>query len=117
MEDVLSLKHLFNCIISGRKSLFCIRFLEILDSLCTKKNFDGGTMWCYCKRTAVPAQYLSEIRNNIRLYKGVPENFKNEKCKTCLKILDDLLDVVYSEEMYNLFIEKQSSSKYSFHFD
>jgi len=50
-----------------------------------------------------PEQELSKISDNIRLNKGVPEIFENKKCKPCLIILDDLLDVVFSEQVCNLF--------------
>ena len=55
------------------------------------------------KRTAVPDRELSKISNNIRLNKCVPENFENKNGKPCLIILDDLLDVVDSKEVCNLF--------------
>jgi len=107
MEDDLKLKHPFTAIISGQtgsgKSSFCVRFLQNLKSLCTEQNFAGGIIWCYSERTAVPDRELSKISNNIRLNKGVPENFENKNGKPCLIILDDLLDIVYSKEVCNLF--------------
>jgi len=71
---------------------------------------------CYYQRTAVPAQELSEIRDDIRFNEGVPENFENKKGKPCLIILDDLLNDVYSEEVCSLY-ERQSSPKYQCNFD
>jgi len=106
MDDDLKLKHPFIAIISGPtgsgKSSFCVRFLQNLKSLCTEQNFDGGIIWCYSERTAVPDRELSEISNNIRLNKGVPEKFENKNGKPCLIILDDQLGV-YSKEVCNLF--------------
>ena len=55
------------------------------------------------ERTAVPDRELSELNNTIRVHKGVPENFENKNGKRCLIILDELLDVAYSEEVCNLF--------------
>jgi hypothetical protein len=60
-------------------------------------------MWCYTESTTVPEQEFSEISDNIRYNKVVPENFENKKGKPCLLILDDLLDFVYSKEVCNLF--------------
>jgi ABC-type phosphate transport system ATPase subunit len=81
MDDHLKLKHPFTAIISeptgSGKSSFCVRFLQKLKSLCTEQNFDGGIIWCYSERTAVPDRELSKISNNIRLNKGVPETFKS----------------------------------------
>ena len=82
---------------------FWVRFLQNINSLCTEKNFDGGIIWCYSERTAVPDRELSKISNNIRLNKGVQENFENKNGKPCLIKLDDQLDFVYSKEVCNLF--------------
>jgi len=107
MDDDLKLKHPFTAIISGPtgsgKSSFCVRFMQNLKSLCTEQNFDGGIIWCYSERTAVHDRELSKISNNIRLNKGVPENFENKNGKPCLIIVDVLLDVVYSNNVCNLF--------------
>jgi hypothetical protein len=102
MDDDLKLKHPFTAIISGPKgstksSLF-IRFLHNLNSLCTEKNFDGGIIWCFGERTAVPEQELLKISDNIRFYGGVPNNCEKKNGKPGLIILDDLLDV-HSEEV------------------
>ena len=106
MGDV-KFKHPFTSIVSGPtgsgKSTFCIRLLQNLKSLCTEQAFNGGIYWCYSERIAVPDQDLSELSNNIRVHKGVPENFENKNGKPCLIILDDLLDVVYSKEVCKLF--------------
>jgi len=77
--------------------------LQNLDSLCTEQDFDGGVIWCYSERTAVPEQQLALLRNNIRINEGVPDNFDNTQGKPCLIILDDLLIDVYSKEVCSLF--------------
>jgi len=107
MSNDLRFKHPFTCIISGPtgsgKSSFCLRFLQNLDSLCTEQDFDGGVIWCYSERTAVPEQQLALLRKNIRINEGVPDNFDNTQGKPCLIVLDDLLNDVYSKEVCNLF--------------
>ena len=49
-SDYLKIKHPFSCMVCGAsgsgKCSFCIRFLQILDALCTKRNFGGGVIWC-----------------------------------------------------------------------
>ena len=106
MDDDLRLKHPFTSIISGPtgsgKSTFCIRLLQNL-KLCTEQEFNGGIVWCFGERSAVPDPKLSELNNTIRVHKGVPDNFVNKNGKPCLIILDDLLDVAYSKEVCNLF--------------
>jgi len=88
MSNDLRLKHPFTCIISGPsgsgKSSFCLRFLQNLDSLCTKQDFDGGVIWCYSERTAVPEQQFALLRKNIRINEGVPENFDNTRANRVL---------------------------------
>ena len=59
------------------KSSFCVRFLQNLDALCMERDFDGGVIWCYSKKTA----------------RGRP----------CLVIFHDLLNDVYSKQMCDLF--------------
>ena len=107
MSNDLRFKHPFTCIISGPsgsgKSSFCLRFLQNLDSLCTEQDFDGGVIWCYSERTAVPKQQLDLLRENIRINEGAPENFDNTQGKPCLIILGDHLNDVYSKEVCILF--------------
>ena len=107
MSNDLRFKHPFTCIISGPsgsgKSSFCFWFLQNLDSLCTEQDFDGGVIWCYSERTAVPEQQLALLRKNTRINEGVTENFDNTQGKPCLIILDDLLNDVYSKDVCSLF--------------
>jgi GTPase SAR1 family protein len=73
--DEIKFKAPFTCIISGPsgsgKSSFCIRLLQNLKSLCTESRFDGGIIWCYSEKTAVPS--LGKI--NVSYHEGVPEEF------------------------------------------
>jgi len=59
MIDDLKFKHPFTCIISGPsdsgKSSFYVRFLHNHDALCTERDFDGGVIWCYSEKAAVPS--------------------------------------------------------------
>jgi len=117
MDDDLNFKHPFTCIISGpsgsNKSSFCIRFLQILDSLRTEKNFNGRIICCYRLRTAVTTEQLTILRSNIRFNEGVPENFEYKNCKPCLIILDDLLNDVYFKEVCNLFTKGNHHRSFS----
>ena len=112
MDDDLKFIHLFTAIISGPtgsgKSSFCIRFLQILNSQSTEQNFDGGIIWCVSKRTTVPTEQLTVLRNNIRFNEDVPENFENKHGKPCLIIHDDLLNDVYSKEVCHLFTKDRN---------
>ena len=103
MDYDLSLKHPFTAIFIGPtgsgKSTFCTRFLQNLKSLCNEKIFDCGIISCFRERTTVPERELRKISDNIRFYGGIRDNFEYKNGKPCLIILDDLLDVVYSEEV------------------
>jgi predicted ABC-type ATPase len=59
----------FTLIISGPKgsgkSSFCIKSLQNLDSVCSERDFDGGIIWCYSEKNAVPAQQLAGLRKKI----------------------------------------------------
>jgi len=79
------------------------KFIQNFKSLFTEQEFNGGILWCFGERTAVPARELSELNNTIRVHKDVPENFENKNGKPCLIILDDLLDVAYSKDVCDLF--------------
>jgi GTPase SAR1 family protein len=109
MSHDLRFKHPFSCIISGPsgsgKSSFCIRFLQNLDTLCTERNFDGGILWCYGEKNAIPSQQLASIDavGRVRYHEGVTENVLNEEDRPCLINLDDLSNEVYSKEVCHLF--------------
>ena len=64
MSEDLRLKLPFTCIISGPsvsgKSSFCIKLLQNFESLDTESKFDGGILWCYVEKNAVP---LSSRKN------------------------------------------------------
>jgi hypothetical protein len=106
MSYDLRFKQPFSCIIAGPsgsdKSSFCIKLLQNLESLCTESRFDGGILWCYGEKNAVPSlKFVSGKR--IEFHEGVPENFENSERKPALIILDDLLNETYSEEVCQLF--------------
>ena len=107
MTDYLKFKTPFTCIISGQggsgKSSFCFRLLQNLDSQCKERHFDGGIIRCYSDRTAVPSQQLAVLRKNISFNEGVPDNFGNAQARTCLVILDDLLNEVYLKKVCDFF--------------
>jgi len=73
-------------------------------------------IWCYSKRTAVPAQQLTVLRNNIRFSKVVPENYDNIQSRPCLIILDDLHRRLFEGSVQSIY-ESQPSPKFQFHFD
>ena len=56
-------KHPFTCIIPGPtgcgKTTFVIKLLRNLESQCTESRFEGGIIWCYSEKTAVPRQQLN----------------------------------------------------------
>jgi len=84
------------------KSSFCIRFLQNLDALCTERYFDGGVIWCYSEKTAVPSP--TELpKRDVHFNEGVPTDFENARGKPCLVIFDDLLKYVYSKQVRDLF--------------
>jgi hypothetical protein len=106
----LKFKHPFTCIISGPKgsgkSSFCIRFLQNLDSSSTESNFEGGILWCYSEKAAVPTRELALLRKKkqkVFYHEGLPSNFGNARGLPSLLILDDLLNEAYSPEGCNLF--------------
>jgi len=71
--------------------------------LCTERNFDGGIIWCYSEKTALPQQQLAVLKKKIRYNEGVSADFKNARGRPCLIILEDLLNDAYSKEVYDLF--------------
>jgi len=82
-SDDLKLKDPFTCILSGPsssgKSSFCIRFLQNLDALCTERDVDGGVIWCYSEKTAVPSPAVLPKKRDIRFNEGVPADFANAR--------------------------------------
>ena len=58
MDDDLRFKHPLTYIISGPtgsgKLSFCIRLLQIIKSLYTEHNIDGGIVWCYVREQRFP---------------------------------------------------------------
>jgi len=107
MIDDLKFKHPFTCILIGPsgsgKSSFCIRFLQNLDALCTERDFDGGVIWCYSEKTAVPSPAVLPKKRDIRFNEGVPADIGKARGSSCLVIQDDLLNEVYSKQVYDLF--------------
>jgi len=103
MDDDLKFKHPFSCIVSrpsgSGKTSFVKRLLLNLRYLCTEPYCDGGIVWCYDEKSAVP----SHLPGYVRLYKGVPEDFGSANCEPSLVILDDLLTDVYSKQVCELF--------------
>jgi len=103
MDDDLKFKHPFSCIVSGTsgsgKMSFVRRFLLNLRHLCTEPYFDGGVVWCYGEKSAVP----SHLPAYIRIHEGVPEDFVSTNGEPSLVILDDLLTDVYSKQVCELF--------------
>ena len=112
MIDDLKFEAPFTCIISGPsgsgKSSFCIRLLQNLDTVCTERHFAGGIIWCYSERVAVPSQ-----GGNVRFHEGVPAKFGDAQCRPCLVILDDPLNVVYSEQVCDLLMKGSHHSNIS----
>jgi len=76
--------------------------LQNIHALCTERNFDGGVIWCYSEKTAVPNQQ-SAVLKKIRYNEGVPSDFENAHGRPCIIILNDLLNDVYSKEVCDLF--------------
>jgi len=83
------------------KSSFCIRFLQKLDALCTERKFGGGLVWCYGEKSSVPTR--QQLPANISFNEGVPEDFGNAHGEPCLVVLHDLLNGVYSKQVFDLF--------------
>jgi len=70
----IKFKHPFTCILAGRsgcgKSLFCIKFLQHLDSLCTEQGFEVGIIWCYSEKNAVPTSQLAALARKSVFTRG-----------------------------------------------
>ena len=102
MSDDLKFKHPFTCIVIGPsgsgKSWFCVRFLHNFDALCTERDIDGGVIWSYSEKTAVPSPTELPKKSNVHFNEVVPTDFfEKARGKPCLMILDVLLNDVYSK--------------------
>jgi len=78
--------------------------LQKLAALCTEREFGVGIVWCYSEKTAVLNRRL--LPSNVTYHEGVPENFGGGGAggvRPRLVILDDLLNVVYSKQVCDLF--------------
>jgi len=60
-------------------------------------------IWCYSEKTAVPSPTELPKKSDVHFNEGVPTDYENAHGRTCLVILDDLLNDVYSKEMCDLF--------------
>ena len=93
-------KRLFTCIIAGPMwsgmSIFCVRFLENISSLCTEHTFKGGVLWCFSERASINTKDQDALYLNIHYHEGEPVDFKNPRGEPCLLLLDDLLNDAYS---------------------
>ena len=68
----------------------------------TESYFDGGEIWCYSERTAVPPQTeLSKL--DVHFNEGVPADFEYARGRSCPVILHILLNDVYSKQLCDLF--------------
>ena len=81
---------------SSGKISFCIKLLQQLDSLRTETRFKGGIIWCYSEAKAVPCSNLANYDSISYIRRG------NAQGDPSL-ILDDLLIVVYSKDVCDLF--------------
>jgi len=88
-------------------SSFCVLFLQNVDALCTERDFDGGVIWCYSEKKAVPSQ--TELpKRDVHFNVGVPTDFESSRGRKCLFVLDDLLNDIYSKQVCDRF-ERQPS--------
>jgi len=71
--------------------------------MCTERDFDGGVIWCYSEKTAVPSPTELPKKSDVLFNVGVLTYFENARGRPCLVILDDLLNDGYSKEMCDLF--------------
>jgi len=103
MADDIRFKHPFTCIVSGpsgsSKSSFTLRLQQHLDSLCTEPNFNGGIIWCYSEKSAVPQEKLTSLHKNVSFHEGVPQNFGNDHGRRCLIILDGLSNEIFERRL------------------
>jgi len=70
--------------------------------MCTERDFNGGVIWCYSEKSAVPSP--SDLpKSDVHFNEGVRKYFAKARGRPCLVILDDLLNDVYSKQMCDLF--------------
>jgi len=105
MSDDLKFKNPISCRVSAhsgsRKTSFCIRLLQNLDALRTEREFGGCIILCYFEKTAVLS--CQKLPSKTTYHEGVPDKFGEEGCKSCLVILDNLLNDAYSKQVCNVF--------------
>jgi len=58
-------------------------------------------VWCYGEKSVVPSRH--QLPANVRFNEGVPEDLVSANGESCLVILYDLLNDVYSKEVCDLF--------------
>ena len=84
---MIKFKHPFTKIVAGPtgsgKSSYCINFIKHLNFVCTETEFDGGIVWCYSEKTAVPSYELAGVGKKITYHEGV-HTFTNESGKPAL---------------------------------
>ena len=79
MSDDLKFKHSLTYIMSGpsgsSKSSFCVRCPQNLDALSTERDFDGGVIWCYSEKTAVPSP-TDLPKSDVHFNEGIPTDLE-----------------------------------------
>jgi len=58
-----------------------------------------------------PEEKLTSLHKNVSFHEGVPQHFGNDHGRPCLIILDDLLNEMYSKDVFDLFT-KDSHHRY-----
>jgi hypothetical protein len=81
--------------------------LQNIKELCTEPDFGCGIILCYLEISAIPYQQLAE-KKNVLFHEGVPAYFNNSGGKTCVNILDDLLNDDNSKDLSPIY-ERQPS--------
>lgn len=81
---------------SGKTS-FAIKVIQELKRICTVPKFNQ-ILWCVSETSSIPL----EIKDLVTIHKGIPD-FRNEKGKPKLIILDDLMNDVYGRQVSDLF--------------
>jgi len=69
-----------------------------------ERDFDGGVIWRYSERTAVPSQQLAALlRRKISFNEGISAEFENARGRRCLIFLNNMLNDAYSKQVCDLF--------------